>query len=364
MAHIRIGITQGDINGVGYELILKTFLNEDMLSLCTPVVYGSTKAATYHRKALNYQTVFQTINSADNVKERALNLVNCFGEDELKIELGSSTEETGKAALVALNRALEDLQKGYIDALVTTPVNKATMKLENGEAFPGQTLYIQNKLGEGRNAVKMFISGNLRVAILTSSLPVSEIAGNITKDSIAEKLVIIHNTLKRDFNIDIPRIAVLSLNPKSEEDNQFGKEETEIITPVIDELFKRGVRCMGPYPADEFFGTENYKNFDAVLAMYHDQGVAPFRAIALNEGINYTAGLPVVRTAPAMGVSYNIAGKDMADEQAFRESIYTALDVVRNRNRFDNSRRNPLKKQYFEKRDDSDKLKLDQETED
>lgn len=362
MAKIRIGITQGDINGVGYELILKTFSTEDMLSLCTPIIYGSPKAATYHRKAINNQTSFTVVDSANDAKENVLNMVNCYGDDEQKIEFGQATEEAGKYAMTSLNSAIADLREGRIDALVTSPLNRNVIKNEDGSAFGGESAYFEQILGEGKKAVDVYISNNLRVALLTSNLPISQVAEKITKESIAEKIVILHNTLKRDMDIDIPRIAVLSFNPTMGEDGKFGKEEEEVISPVIDELFKRGVRCMGPYAADEFFGTDNYKHFDAVLAMYHDQGLAPFKAIAIDEGILYTAGLPIVHTTVVGGTQYSIAGKDEADELAFRHAIYTAIDVVRNRNRFDHARQNQLKKQYFEKRDDSDKLKLDQVT--
>ncbi|MBR6035923.1 MAG: 4-hydroxythreonine-4-phosphate dehydrogenase PdxA [Bacteroidaceae bacterium] len=356
MERIKIGITQGDINGIGYELILNTFETEEMASLCTPVIYGSPKVATYHRKSLGLQTSFQVVDSADRAKEGHLNMVNCFGEDESKIELGQATDEAGQAALISLDAALADLQEGKIDALVTSPINNATIQLAEGKTFKGQTTYIEEVTGQERKALKIFISGNLRIALATDKMPVSEIPAHITKDSLAERLVILHNTLKRDFFIDNPRIAVLALNPHADD-----KEEQEIIKPVIDELFKRGVRCVGPYPADEFFGTENHKHFDAVLAMYYDQGISAFKSIAHDEGINYTAGLPILRTAPAIGVGYDIAGKSMLEDvQPLRQAIYTAIDVARNRMRFDKERSNPLQKQYVAKHDDSDKLKLDQ----
>ncbi len=357
---IKIGITQGDINGVGYEIILKTFEVEEMLSLCTPVIYGSPKVATYHRKSFNCQTSFQVIDSAADAKNGQLNMVNCFGDEEQKIEYGSATQEAGTAALISLNAALADLKAGNIDALITAPMNDSTVKVEGDAAFSGQTAYIDQLTGEGRKSLNVLISDNFRVALTTTDIPVAKIAQCITRDIIAEKLVVLHNTLKRDFNIDNPRIAVLALNPKYNPENEDSTEEKEIIIPVLEELFKRGVRCFGPYAADEHFGTGNFKNFDATLAMYYDQGIAPFKALAMNDGLSYTAGLPVIVAAPAHGTEYALAGRGKADENSFRQAIYTAIDVVRNRSRFDQSRRNPLKKQYFEKRDDSDKLKLDQ----
>jgi 4-hydroxythreonine-4-phosphate dehydrogenase len=358
MDRIKIGITQGDINGVGYELILKTFQIEEMASLCTPVIYGSPKVATYHRKAINNQTSFQVVESANMAKDGRLNMINCFEEEEQKIEIGQATEEAGAAALTALDAALKDLKSGNIDALVTAPLNSATIKLEDAEAFRSQTEYIEKQIGEGRKALKMLICNNLRIALATDKMPVAEISSSISRDIIAEKLVIVHNTLKRDFFIDNPRIAVLALNPCAN-----GAEEEETITPVIEELFKRGVRCMGPYSTEEFLDSGSYVHFDAILAMYYDQGISVFKTIAQHEGIIYTAGLPFIRTAPVTGVCYDVAGKNEADEYAFRQAIYTAIDTARNRARFDQERSNPLKKQYFEKRDDSDKLKLDQVTE-
>ena len=359
MERIKIGITQGDINGIGYELILNTFEAEEMTSICTPVIYGSPKVATYHKKNLGVQTGFQVIDSAEAARDGHINMVNCFGEDDLKIELGQATEEAGNAAFVSLDMAMRDLRDGKIAALVTAPLNNATIRRGAGIPFKNQTSYIEEAIGENKKALKIFIADQLRIALATDKMPVSEIPSHITKDALVERLVILHNCLKRDFFIDNPRIAVLALNPRAD-----GKEEEEVIVPVIDELFKRGVRCVGPYPADEFFGAGNYKYFDAVFAMYYDQGVSAFKSIASNEGINYTAGLSVLRTAPAIGVGYDMVGKSMLEEeQSFRQAIYIAVDAARNRVRFDRERANPLQKQYVAKHDDSDKLKLDQEDE-
>lgn len=359
MEQIKIGITHGDINGTDYEVILRTFEAEEMLSLCTPIVYGSPKAATYHRKALDCPTSFHVIDTAETAESGRLNMVNCFGDEELKIELGQATDEAGKAAIMALDKALADLREGNIDALVTMPINNATVHLEEGMPFKGQTHYIEKVVGEGKKSLKMFICNHLRIALATDGIAVSEIPSHITCELLAERLVTLHNTLKRDFFINNPRIAVLSLNPHAD-----GKEEQEILMPTIDELFKRGVRCTGPYAADTFFGEGHYTHFDAILAMYYDQGASAFKAIATNEGVNYTAGLPVLRVAPTIGVGYNEAGKGESENlQSFRQAIYTAIDAFRNRTRFEKERANPLKKQYFEKRDDSDKLKVGQSAE-
>lgn len=362
MKKIKVGITHGDINGVGYEVILKTFENPEMFELCTPLVYGSPKIATYHRKSFDSQTNFYVKDSAAKAEEGALTIINCFGEEEVKIEFGKSTAEGGKAALVALERAVADLKDGLIDVLVTAPINKHNIQSDTFH-FPGHTEYIEEKAGNGQKALMMLLSGSLRVALLTTHVPLSKVAEAVTKENLTEKITTLDHTLRRDFMIDNPRIAVLSLNPHCGDHGVIGTEEEEIITPTINELFKQGIRCMGPYAADGFFGSGNYTHYDAILAMYHDQGLAPFKTLAMDSGVNYTAGLPVVRTSPDHGVAYDIAGKGVANETSFRQAIYAAIDIVRNRMRYDEARKHPLQKQYYEKRDDSDKLKLDQVTE-
>ena len=354
---IRIGITQGDINGVGYEVILKTFADPVMLELCTPVIYGSPKVAAYHRKALDLPTNFSIINSASEASPNRLSVVNCT-DDEVKVEYSKPDSESGKAALGALERAIEEYREGLIDVIVTAPINKHTIQSE-GFAFPGHTEYIEEKLGEGSKSLMILMKDDFRVALVTTHLPVSQIASSITKELIQEKIAIFHRSLKYDFGIGAPRIAVLALNPHAGDDGLLGTEEQEIIVPALQEMKEKGILCYGPYAADGFMGAGNYTHFDGVLAMYHDQGLAPFKALAMDDGVNYTAGLPVVRTSPAHGTAYDIAGKGVASEDSFRQAIYVAMDVFRNRAREDEARRNPLRKQYYEKRDDSDKLKLD-----
>lgn len=354
---IRVGITQGDINGVGYEVILKTFADPVMLELCTPIVYGSPKVAAYHRKALDLSTNFSIINSASEASEGRLSVVNCIG-DEIKVELSKPDPEAGKAALAALERAVEEYRAGLIDVIVTAPINKHTIQSE-GFSFPGHTEYIEEKLGEGQKSLMILMKDDLRVALVTCHIPVSQIASTITKELIEEKLRIFNTSLKRDFGIGAPRIAVLSLNPHAGDEGLLGSEEQEVIIPALQEMAAKGILCYGPYPADGFMGSGNFTHFDGILAMYHDQGLAPFKALAMDEGVNYTAGLPVVRTSPAHGTAYDIAGKGMASESSFRQAVYVAIDVFRNRSREKAARTNPLRKQYYEKRDDSDKLKLD-----
>ena len=359
---IRVGITHGDINGVGYEVILKTFSDPTMLELCTPVVYGSPKVAAYHRKAMEIQTSFSIVNSAEEVQDGRVNVVNCI-EEELKVELTKPTPEAGKTALAALERALADYREGLFDVLVTAPINKHTIQSDVFH-FPGHTEYIEERVGEGQKALMILLKGDFRVALVTGHVPVRDIAGELTKELIMEKMEIFHRSLKKDFGIDNPRIAVFSLNPHAGDNGLLGTEEQEVIIPAMKEMIARGVQCFGPYPADGFMGSGNYTHFDGILAMYHDQGLAPFKALAMDEGVNFTAGLPIVRTSPAHGTAYDIAGKGIASEDSFRQAIYVAIDVFRNRQREKVARANPLRKQYYEKRDDSDKLKLDTVDED
>lgn len=359
MHRIKVGITHGDINGVGYEVILKTFADDEMLELCTPVIFGSPKAATFHRKALESDTNFTVIDTAADARDGQVNLVNCFGDLELKIDFGTPSTDAGKAALVALEAALRALADGTIDVLVTAPIDKHTIQGDKFQ-FPGHTEYIEQRAGDGHHALMILMNNHLRVALVTTHLPVAQIAQHITRQAVEEKLTILHETLRRDFAIDNPRIAVLSLNPHCGDNGLLGTEEQSDIKPAIEAAFQKGVRCFGPYAADGFFGSGNYTHFDAVLAMYHDQGLAPFKALAMDDGVNYTAGLPVIRTSPAHGTAYDIAGKNLADAASFRQAVYTAIDIRRSRTAYDEAHRNPLRKQYYEKRDDSDKLKLDQ----
>lgn len=359
---IKIGITQGDINGVGYEVILKTFSEPMMLELCTPVIYGSPKVAAYHRKALELSTNFSIINSAADAADNRLNIVNCIDE-EVKVEFSKPDAEAGKAALNALEKAIEEYREGLIDVMVTAPINKHTIQSEEF-AFPGHTEYIEQKLGEGRKALMILLKNDFRIALVTGHIPVSQIASTLTKELIEEKLAIFNQSLKLDFGISAPRIAVLALNPHAGDGGLLGTEEQEVIIPALQEMSAKGILCYGPYPADGFMGSGNFAAFDGVLAMYHDQGLAPFKALAMDEGVNYTAGLPVVRTSPAHGTAYDIAGKGIASEDSFRQAVYVAIDVFRNRVRDKELHARPLKKQYYDKRDDSDKLKLDTTEED
>lgn len=353
---IRVGITHGDTNGVGYELILKTFSDPVMFDLCTPVVYGSPKIAAYHRKAVNVETNFQTIETANDAQDGKLNLVTCLGDD-VKIEFGKATEESGRAAFASLEQAVKDYREGLVDVLVTAPINKNCIQNENFH-FPGHTEYIQERIGEGAEALMILMDGMLRVALVTTHLPLKDIAGAVTQENIEKKLRVLNASLKRDFQISKPRIAVLALNPHAGDGGLLGREEEEVIKPAMKTAETENILCFGPFAADGFFGSRAYERYDGVLAMYHDQGLAPFKALAMADGVNFTAGLPVVRTSPAHGTAYDLAGQGKADPASFRQSIYTAIDILRNRKRSDEVSANPLRKHYHEKRDDSDKLNM------
>lgn len=353
---IRVGITQGDINGIGYEIIFKAFSNPEMFEICTPVVYGSPKVAAYHRKALETETQYNSIGSIAEAQEGRLNIINC-NDDEVHIELGTSTAEAGIAAFQALEMAVKDCLEGNIDIIVTAPINKSTIQNEQF-SFPGHTEYLQERCGGEDKALMLLCSGDMRVAVATSHMALRDIPESITGELLEEKLTLLNESLKKDFNIDAPKIAVLSLNPHSGDNGLLGKEEIEIITPTIRKMNDSGIFCYGPFAADGFMGSGKYSSFDAILAMYHDQGLTPLKTLAMNDGVNFTAGLQIIRTSPAHGVAYDIAGKGTADENSFRQAIYAGIDIYRNRKSYSEARRNPLRKMYFEKRDDSNRLNL------
>lgn len=326
---VKIGISIGDVNGIGLEVILKTLANNSILDFCTPVVYGHTKVASYHRKALGLPDFnFNVITSANLANPKRANLINCWEED-VKIELGISTETGGKYALLSLEKATEDLLSGEIDALVTAPINKFNIQSETFK-FPGHTEYLQERCGS--NDVLMFlISEDLKIGVVTSHIPLKDVSASITKEKIVQKLKMINDSLKKDFWIEKPKIAVLGLNPHAGDNGLLGSEEKDVIIPAIHEAFDKGIICFGPYSADGFFGNGTYKQFDAVLAMYHDQGLIPFKTIAFSTGVNYTAGLKMVRTSPDHGTGYDIAGKNLADPTSFIEAVFAATHIVKNR---------------------------------
>ena len=344
---IRVAITQGDTNGVGYELIFKTFAVPEMLELCTPIIYGSPKIAAYHRKALDIEANFSIINQADDIREGRINLLTCFDED-VKVELGTPTADAAQAGVKALQRALNDAKAQAFDTLVLAPLDK------NEQAkFPGQMAFIANTLEAKGRCLRIIMTENLRIALATDDLSIKDVANAITLDNIVKKINTLHQTLKRDFRISNPRIAVLALNP-----NADGTEEKEIIAPAIKQMADSGVQAFGPFPADDFFGTEKYNAFDAVLAMYHDQGVTPLKALSTAGDYGFLAGLPIVCAESGESPQFNIAGKNLADESTFRQAIYTAIDTSRNRINYDEPFDHPLPKLYHEKRDESEKVRF------
>ena len=354
MSKIKVGITHGDPNGIGYEVILKTFADPAMLELCTPIIYGSPKVASYHRKALDLQTNFATVNSAANIQPDNLNLIPCTAE-EVKIDFGLATQEAGEAALAALERAIKDWKDGLIDLLVTAPINKHSIQSEKFH-FPGHTEYIQACVGhDDQQALMILMNERMRVALATTHLPISKVASAITKDLVLNKLRILNLSLQRDFFISNPRIAVLALNPHAGDDGLLGKEEQEVIIPALQKAEEENIHVFGPFAADGFFGMRAYESFDAVLAMYHDQGLAPFKLLAMDNGVNFTAGLDLVRTSPDHGTAFDIAGKCLADENSFRQAIFSALDIYRNRIVWNEERRDPLPKLFIDKRDKSER---------
>ncbi len=348
---IKVGITHGDINGIGYEVLLKALGDTRITELCTPVIYGSAKIANYYRKGMELPEfkLFQ-IDSPDSAATDEINIINVVGED-CKLEPGQPTPNGGKAALAALERAVSDLRDGLIDVLVTAPINKKTIHSDDFN-FPGHTEYLQDRLGEGHQAMMIMCAEGLRVALVTIHEPISNVAGSITSKGITDKLVAFNRSLVEDFGIHGPRIAVLSLNPHAGDGGIIGSEETEIIAPAIEEAMKRKVLAFGPYAPDGFFGSGNYTKFDGVLAMYHDQGLTPFKVLAGERGVNFTAGLPYVRTSPDHGTAYDIVGQGKADEQSMREAIYSAIDIYRNRRREAAATANSLRHQSYDKGND------------
>ena len=337
---VKVGITHGDLNGIGYEIIIKTFHDQRMLDSITPVIYGVSKVASYHRKVLNMNDFnFNLVKNAAAANPKRPNIINCY-DQEVKIDLGKLTSIAGELAYEALEKACEDLQKSQIDVLVTAPINKKNIQSDKFH-FPGHTEYLAEKF-ETQDFLMLMVSNNLRVGVVTTHIPLSQVSEQLTKDIILQKLRIMENSLKRDFNIARPRIALLGLNPHAGDNGLLGKEEEETIIPAISEAFDEGTLAYGPYAADGFFGSSTFNSFDGILAMYHDQGMIPFKAMSFESGVNYTAGLPFIRTSPAHGTAYEIAGKDQASPESMRAAIFMAADIYRNRIQYDEINKNPL----------------------
>ena len=348
---IRGAITHGDTNGIGYELIFKTFAEPEMLELCTPIIYGSPKIAAYHRKAMNTQANFSIINRAEDAQDGRVNLLACFDE-EVKVDLGIPTKESGEAALKALDRAMTDFRSQLFDVLVACPVNPESMSYENF-TYRGLKEYSETSIGDGAKGLKIMINESLRIALATNGLAIKDVASNITEEGLLDKMRTLHKCIKRDFRLSNPRIAVLALNPKAN-----GDEELNIIDPAVKRAAEEGINAYGPYSAEEFFGNNLYESFDFTLAMYDDQANIPFTTLMQNDGIYYIASLPLVCTAPAQTPDFDAAGRGTSDESALRHAIFEAIDIVRNRSEYDEPLANPLQKLYHERRDESEKVRF------
>ena len=339
---IKIAISQGDINGIGYEVIMKTFSDQRILDMCTPIVYGSPKVAAYHRKALNLEHFsFNTIRKASEAAPRKANIINCT-DDNIRVELGKISDVAGEASYMSLDSAVNDLKAGYVDALVTAPISKDNIQSEKFN-FPGHTEFLAEQFSTDHYLMLM-VSEMMKIGVVTTHVPLHKVASLISTELILKKLRIISSSLEQDFCIKKPRIAVLGLNPHCGDGGLLGTEEKEIIIPAIEQAKEEGILAIGPYPADGFFGSGDYSNFDAILAMYHDQGLTPFKVISFERGVNYTAGLPVIRTSPSHGTAFDIAGEGKASPESFREALYLAMDIYHNRQIYQEISKNPLKK--------------------
>jgi 4-hydroxythreonine-4-phosphate dehydrogenase len=340
---IKVGISLGDCNGIGLEVIIKTFQDNRMLSLCTPIVYGSAKVANFHRKTLGVSDMsFHEIKTAEEALAKRVNLI-VLEDSDVHVEFGKATAESGQLAVKSLLKATEDLASNKTDVLVTSPINKSNVQSDDFR-FPGQTEFLANYSNTDQ-ALMLMIGDGLRVAVATGHIPLKDVAKTITTDLIGEKLGLLIASMIKDFGAVKPRIAVLGLNPHAGDDGLLGDEEQRVISAAIKKARNNGDLVFGPYGADGFFGTGQYRNFDAVLAMYHDQGLAPFKALAFDSGVNYTAGLPIVRTSPDHGPAMDIAGKNQARPDSFRAAVYAACDIYRNRKEYRELTANPLQPQ-------------------
>lgn len=336
---IKVGISVGDFNGIGVEIILKALNDKNITDFFTPIIFGSGKLFSYQKNVFKIQTNFNYIQHPKEATNGKLNIVNLW-KDNVNVDFGTPTEESTKMAIDSLEAATDALMNEDIDVLVTAPINKDEM-MKHGFKHAGHTGYFEEKFN--KKGLMFLVTESLKVAVSTHHIPVSEIAKNISKDKIKEQVKILNQCLIEDFCIQKPKIAVLGLNPHAGDGGAIGNEEIEIIEPAIKELFNEGILAFGPYPADSFFQPDKYSSFDGVLAMYHDQGLAPFKTIAYEEGVNYTAGLPYIRTSPDHGTAYDIAGKNLADAQSFSEAIFTAIKIYRNRTEYQELTKNPLK---------------------
>lgn len=335
---VRVGISIGDFNGIGPEIIMKSLQEKSITDFFTPVIFGSGKLFTYQKNIFKLQHNFNYITEATQAQPGKINMVNLW-KDNVNVELGKPTEESTKMAIDSLEAATNALIAGEIDVLVTAPINKDEM-VKHGFKHAGHTGYLEEKFG--KKGLMFLVTEDLKVAVSTHHIPIAQVAENISKEKIKKQIKLLNQCLVEDFCIQKPKIAVLGLNPHSGDGGVIGREEIEIIEPAIKELFDNGVMAFGPFPADSFFQPNKYRNYDAVLAMYHDQGLAPFKTLAYEEGVNYTAGLPFIRTSPDHGTAYDIAGQNVADEQSFTEAIFMAIKIFRNRTEYNDLMNNRL----------------------
>ena len=336
-----MGISHGDVNGISYEVILKTLLDNRIYEVCTPILYGSAKVAAYHRKALNLPAQnLNLIKSADEATHRKAYLINCIN-DEIRVELGKSTPMAGESSSAALQKAVADLKEGKLDALVTGPIDKHNIQSETFK-FPGHTEYLASQF-PGTEPLMLMVNEVMKIGVVTGHIPLKEVPGKLSQELILQKLRIMNKSFAEDFNIRKPRIAVFSLNPHAGDSGLLGDEEEKIISPAIKAARELDILAFGPFPADGFFGAGTYAKFDGILAMYHDQGLIPFKALSYEGGVNFTAGLPIVRTSPAHGTAYEIAGKNEASENSFRHALYMACDIFKCREEYKELTANPLK---------------------
>lgn len=336
---IRIGITQGDPNGIGLEVIIKTFMDPQMLEICTPVLFGSQKTFSHHRKSVNVEMRFNPIRNVESAVPKQFNILNVYEED-IPVDFGTSTQIGGKYSLKSIEMACEAVEQNKIDAIVTAPINKHNIQSPEFQ-FKGHTDYLEMRFKS--SALMLMCADKFRVGVVTGHVPLANVSAIINQEKIVQKIKMMHKSLVEDFGIRKPKIAVLGLNPHAGDVGVIGNEEQNVITPAIAQAKGEGVFVLGPYSADGFFGTAMYLKFDAVLAMYHDQGLIPFKAIAFDSGVNFSAGLPIIRTSPDHGVGYDIAGKNVASETSFRSAVYLACDIFKTRKQEKEITANPLK---------------------
>ena len=345
---MKVGISCGDLNGIGLEVVLKAFEDNRMHQDITPVLYCGVKAVSHHRKALGLDDVqFLGVKSVNDIVPRKFNVVDLWEED-VAIEFGKPSGQQSKYAIQSLETAAQDLGQGKIDMLVTAPIDKHSMQ-QAGFGFPGHTEFLSHLAGSDSPVLMILVGDGLRVALVTGHLPINQVAEAVTVERILVKARLFHRSLQSDFGINSPRIALLGLNPHAGDGGAIGNEDKERIAPAVRRLQEEGINAMGPYPADGFFGNGSYKHFDGVLAMYHDQGLAPFKALSFGHGVNYTAGLPIVRTSPDHGTGMDIAGKGEADAGSLRHAVWLGLDIIQNRERWKRISANPLQPQKKEK---------------